>query len=217
MRSAAELKAATMAAWVASALLGRGAAGVLQRGVVLPRAAAACLPVSASSSATISAAITVSRASPISPNWPRKRDDALVEVLGEPAQMVLLAVLAGHAELAAVDGDVDLRHRHPLNRWLRARADVSIAASSRRATSRLAASRLRARPSCAVEIGGEPGAVGVERVHLLGQRRVGCGRFRGGGRPRRRARPAPGSGAWWLLDDGRIAHRLNLPPTIGST
>jgi hypothetical protein len=26
-------------------------------------------------------------------------------------EMLFLAVLAGHAELAAVDGDVDLRHR----------------------------------------------------------------------------------------------------------
>src|SRR6185369_12940768 len=35
-----------------------------------------------------------------------QRDDAIVEVLGELLKMTLLAILAGHAELAAVDGDV---------------------------------------------------------------------------------------------------------------
>ena len=79
--------------------------------------------------------------------------DALVEVLGELLQMVFLAVLAGHAELAAVDGDVHLRHgsssasavdpspRAPS--WM-----LSIAASSRRAISRLAASSRRERAVC---------------------------------------------------------------------
>ena len=46
-----------------------------------------------------------------------------------------------------------------------------IAASSRRATSRLATSSRRARAVWRVEVGGELRAVGVERVHLLGQRR----------------------------------------------
>src|SRR4029078_7882412 len=39
-----------------------------------------------------------------------QRDDALVELPGELLQMALLAVLAGHAELAAIDGDIHLRH-----------------------------------------------------------------------------------------------------------
>ena len=63
---------------------------------------------SASSSATISAAITVSRVSPISPNFLRKLVDAPVEILGERLQMLLLPVLAGEAELAAGNGGVDL-------------------------------------------------------------------------------------------------------------
>src|SRR5439155_19547500 len=37
-------------------------------------------------------------------------DDAIVELLGELHQVAFLTVLAGHAELAAVDGDVDLGH-----------------------------------------------------------------------------------------------------------
>ncbi len=36
--------------------------------------------------------------------------NALVKVMGEPRQMVLLAVVARHAELAAVDGDAHMGH-----------------------------------------------------------------------------------------------------------
>ena len=36
--------------------------------------------------------------------------DPLVEILGEPQQMALLPIFAGHAELPAVDGDRHLRH-----------------------------------------------------------------------------------------------------------
>jgi hypothetical protein len=36
--------------------------------------------------------------------------DARIEIAGKVADVILLAILAGHAELPAVDGHVDLRH-----------------------------------------------------------------------------------------------------------
>src|SRR5262249_56294862 len=42
-----------------------------------------------------------------------QRHDARVEVLGQTHETRLFTVLAGHAELAAVDGDADLRHGMP--------------------------------------------------------------------------------------------------------
>ena len=96
--------------------------------------------------------------------------DALIEVRGERGQMVLLPVLAGHAELPAVDGDVDLRHHSRRRRRRAPQRMVSIAASRRRAISRLVASSSRdARPRH-VELGGELRAVGAERMHLRGER-----------------------------------------------
>ena len=84
---------------------------------------------------------------------------------------------------------------------------LSIAASSRRAMSRLAAFSLRTLRELRVEVGGELGAVGAERVHLLGEGASGCGRFRSCARPRRRAHPAPASSAGCGFDRGLIGHR----------
>src|SRR6185312_10309600 len=42
-----------------------------------------------------------------------QRGDARVQFLRQPRQPRLFAVLAGHAELATVDGDIDLRHDVP--------------------------------------------------------------------------------------------------------
>ena len=117
--------------------------------------------------------------------------------------MVLLPVLAGHAELAAVDGDVHLRHAI-LMVTARSRSCasstermVSIAASSRRAISRLVGlERARAR-RLRCRVGGEPRAVGAERLDLLGRARPRRGRPRAGARPPLRARRAPAPGAWW--------------------
>ena len=166
MRSAAELKALTTAAEAALARSAATHAGVLQARRAPPPDGAASARLSASSSATISAAITVSRVSPISPNFAAQLDDALVEVLGERLQMVLLAVLAGQAELAAGDGGVDLGHEsslvatfeHGLDRW---RSRRRAAARSRGWWLRAGASarsRRRARRRA--------GAVDAERLHL---------------------------------------------------
>ena len=116
--------------------------------------------------------------------------------------MVLLAVLAGHAELPAVDGDVDLRHRHSSSLrihgparparsgwcrsrhragarsrgwWSRARAT---APSARRDRRRAASGRRRARASA------RP---------ALARR----GRPRAGARPPPRAHRAPAPDAGW--------------------
>ena len=95
--------------------------------------------------------------------------DAVIEIRGELQQMLLLPVLAGHAELAAVDGDVHLRHRIPhvgLRRasstgWMRVRSPrragarsrgwwSPACASARSAPSSSAASRERSMPSAAL-------------------------------------------------------------------
>ncbi len=82
----------------------------------------------------------------------------------------------------------------------------SIAASSRPATSRLAASRLRTRAELRIEIGGEPGAVGVKLVHPLGQRRAATVRLEAaihrGVEHVQRLAQALGC----LLDEDRITH-----------
>ena len=194
IRSAAVLKAATMAAWVAWCAR-RPRAGVLQGGM------------SASRRFSLLAGLGqfVGDHQRRHHGQPRvadlaelaaQRDDALVEVLGELLQMVLLAVLAGHAELAAVDGDIHLRHgtshvvcNHPAHS--RTKRMFSIAASSRCAMSRLAASSLRA---CAAAHRGRRRAWSGRR-RARGPARPaapGCGRSRCGARPRRRAYPAPG-------------------------
>ena len=67
-------------------------------------------PISASSSAMVSAAMTVSRVVADLAELGAQPLDARVEVAREIDQMALLAVLAGHAELPAVDGDADLGH-----------------------------------------------------------------------------------------------------------
>ena len=56
-------------------------------------------PVSASSSATVSAAMTVSRVADLA-ELAAQLVDAPVEVAGELHQMVFLAILAGHAVTA---------------------------------------------------------------------------------------------------------------------
>ena len=127
MRSAAELKASTTAAEAALARSAATTRASCKRGDLLLQPAD-LRPASASSSATISAAITVSRVSPISPNLRAQLDDALVDVVRERLQMLLLPVLAGEAELAAGDGGVDLRHQ-----FFRSRRVWIMASSARRA------------------------------------------------------------------------------------
>ena len=83
----------------------------------------------------------------------------------------------------------------------------SIAASSRRAMSRFAVSSLRALRGLRVEVGGELGAVGVERVNLLGQQRPAAVDFDSavdrGVEHIQRLGEAPGRG----IDRGLIGHR----------
>ena len=210
IRSAAELKAATMAACVACVRSDAGAAGVLQGGVIRLQP----LQLLAGFGQFVGDHQRRHDGQPRIADLAElaaQRDDALVEILGELLQMVLLAVLAGHAELAAVDGDIHLRHGISSSVCdSSTRRMFSIAASSRRAISRFADSRLRTLPSCASRSAASlersassawtcsarmrPAAVdfdpaldrGVEHIQRLGQ--------------------APGRG----LDRGLIGHRLNL-------
>jgi hypothetical protein len=133
-----------MAAWVAWCVrLGVADDPAEQRG--RPRAASASCRSRASSSATISAAMTVSRASPNLAELAAQRDDASSRSL-QLLKMALLAVLAGHSELAAIDGDVSpATQRSSSNQSCdsRARRMFSIAASNRAAMSRFAVSSLR--------------------------------------------------------------------------
>src|SRR5262249_25095251 len=67
--------------------------------------------------------------------------DALIEIPGEPHQVVFLPVLAGHPVLPAMDGDADMAHCRASS----TERMFSIAVSRRCAISRLVASRWRAR------------------------------------------------------------------------
>ena len=111
--------------------------------------------------------------------------------------MRLFAVLAGHAELAAVDGDAYLHHGIPESQRRAAFVTfdvscgepvpaspenaiagplvastermVSMAASSRSATSRLVVSSARAARRREIKVGGQPRAIGDHRMQLSGQ------------------------------------------------
>ena len=122
------------------------------------------------SSATINAAITVSRVSPISPNFLRNPSMRAIDVL-RPAclQMIFLPVLAGEAELAAGDGGFTgpchvrlefIRSRPaPIGSWRwphPAAGDLAVGAFQ--------PARTR---GFAVERRGEPGAVNAERMELV--------------------------------------------------
>ena len=168
MRSAAELKAPTTAS---EAALARSAATTRAscKAATSSSSRRILRPASASSSATISAAITVSRVSPISPNLRAQLDDALVDVVRERLQVLLLPVLAGEAELAAGNGGVDLRHQslhsaasvrlqHRLDR-----GDGRVQPLGDLAVGRLQPARAR---GLAVERGGELRAVEAERLQL---------------------------------------------------
>src|SRR5262249_54148161 len=73
--------------------------------------------------------------------------DALVEILGEPGEVLLLPVVAGHPVVPLVDADDHLPHRDQALCSVGSTMArmAAIASSSRWATSRLVASSARAR------------------------------------------------------------------------
>ncbi len=168
MRSAAELKALTTAS---EAALARSAATTRASCSAVASSSRRRIlrAASANSSATISAAITVSLVSPISPNFLRSSLDALVEILGKRLQMLLLPVLAGETELAAGNRwrctwamrshSFDVQHRLDAG-------DGGVQPLRDLAVGGLQPARAR---GFAVERGGEPGAVDAERVELARQ------------------------------------------------
>jgi hypothetical protein len=109
---------------------------------------------------------------------PAQPRDAGVEVLGEAHEMRLLAVLAGHAELAAVDGDVDLRHGVPAqgcgsSALVRREHGADGVDGGIEPLGGLAVGIFqgpRTGGGC-IELGGEPGAVGPQRMQLGVERR----------------------------------------------
>ena len=117
---------------------------------------------SSNSSHTVSAAITVRRASPISPNLPAQLANTRFHAFGKLQEPDFLTFLAGHAILPAVDGDVDVAHSpSPVSSTARI---VPIAASSFSAISRLVRSSRRVLHQRAVEFVGEPRPIGAERL-----------------------------------------------------
>src|SRR5262249_53908157 len=77
-----------------------------------------------------------------------KSGDTLIEIRSQAKKVRLLARFAGHAELASIDRDIDLRHGTSLSEKAQRSSSeriVAIAASSRRLTSRLTSSNDRAR------------------------------------------------------------------------
>ena len=107
--------------------------------------------------------------------------DARIEIAREIHEVALLAVLAGHPELPAVDGDADLGHL--LDPPLRPRAllgsqspnsrtprMVSMAWSIRCATSRLAVSSARARAAASSSSLASRARSRAERMDLIGER-----------------------------------------------
>ena len=196
IRSAAALSAATIAACVACAR--SPAATRASCKAVISSSRWRCLrPASASSSATVSAAITVRRVSPISPNEPRRWLMRSSSCCGELHQMALLPVFAGHPVLPAVDDDIHLRHRSTCDFGLSTSAvvrfdhgadalDRHIQAPRDFAVGGLDLARARASP---IEIGREPRAV-ARRARAVGATSLSSSRSASRRRSTAAARPS---------------------------
>src|ERR1700704_2990238 len=88
--------------------------------------------------------------------------------------MILLAVFAGHAELAAVDGDIHLRHGILTSASILSLENESNALHGSVEPARdLAVRGFQAAhlAELRVEVGGELGTIRVQRVNLLGEQR----------------------------------------------
>jgi hypothetical protein len=143
-----------------------------------------------------------------------QRNDALVEILGELPQMILLAVFTGHAELAAVDRDIHLRHgiltRHQSWTSILSLENESNALHGGVEPARdLAVRGFKAThlAELRVEVGGKLGTIRAQRVNLLREQRPAALNFHSAVDRRvedvQRLREAPGGG----FDRGLIGHR----------